>query len=116
MLLLTGSLVAAPAAAWAQGAADPFEQTGTGQAAATVPTDMPPLTLRPQGEGTGGDRPTPSPPDPTATRPEGEQATNAPRVRQLPQTGLDTRTVLLLGLALTLAGVGLRLRTADARF
>jgi hypothetical protein len=39
---------------------------------------------------------------------------SARRARDLPQTGADPRLVLLCGMALTLIGVGLRLRTADA--
>jgi hypothetical protein len=34
--------------------------------------------------------------------------------RKLPSTGSDPRTLFLCGVALTLLGVGLRLRTADA--
>lgn len=42
---------------------------------------------------------------------EGSQA--APE-RELPNTGADARVLFLAGLALTLFGFGLRLRTADA--
>jgi len=35
---------------------------------------------------------------------------------QLPDTGTDPRLLALAGIALLLAGIGLRLRTADGRF
>jgi LPXTG-motif cell wall-anchored protein len=51
----------------------------------------------------------PTPPDPLA-RQTGLPASS----RELPNTGTDPRMLFLGGLALTLMGVGLRLRTADA--
>jgi LPXTG-motif cell wall-anchored protein len=45
----------------------------------------------------------------TETSPTGSQTA------QLPNTGADPRVLALLGLALLLAGVGLRLRTRDGR-
>lgn len=39
---------------------------------------------------------------------------DAPRSSQLPNTGSDPRMLILAGAALTLIGVGLRLRTVDA--
>ena len=43
----------------------------------------------------------------------GSSASGAP-ASELPNTGSDPRLLLLAGIALLLAGVGLRLRTADA--
>jgi LPXTG-motif cell wall-anchored protein len=43
----------------------------------------------------------------------GSSASDAP-ASELPNTGSDPRLLLLAGVALLLAGVGLRLRTADA--
>ena len=50
---------------------------------------------------------------------EGERAESSrpaagPGAGELPNTGSDPRLLFLVGLALTLLGVGLRLRTADA--
>lgn len=50
-----------------------------------------------------------TPPVPLA----GERSKAAP-ARELPNTGADPRMLFLAGLALTLMGFGLRLRTADA--
>jgi len=50
-----------------------------------------------------------TPPVPLA----GERSEAAP-ARELPNTGADARLLFLAGLALTLMGFGLRLRTADA--
>lgn len=43
----------------------------------------------------------------------GDDSDRAP-ARELPNTGTDPRLLFLAGLALTLIGFGLRLRTADA--
>jgi LPXTG-motif cell wall-anchored protein len=86
-------------------------------------SSTPSLTPTPQpsssGSGSSGSR--------TATQP----ATRAPSAppaaartataasssaKQLPRTGFDTIVVAALGAALLLLGIGLRLRTADARF
>ena len=52
----------------------------------------------------GGEKQNESPAQPSATANAGE----------LPNTGSDPRLLFLVGVALTLFGVGLRLRTADA--
>ena len=58
----------------------------------------------------GGDSQAPPAAAPVpATPPSGAQAGDA-----LPNTGSDPRMLLLVGMTLTLLGVGLRLRTADA--
>jgi hypothetical protein len=44
----------------------------------------------------------------------GTAAGSADGAAELPNTGTDPRLLFLCGLALTLLGVGLRLRTADA--
>jgi len=43
-----------------------------------------------------------------------EPAAKPSSTSQLPNTGSDPRLLFLMGVALTLLGVGLRLRTADA--
>ncbi len=45
---------------------------------------------------------------------EGESATPAAPAPDLPNTGSDPRVLFLAGLAMSLLGAGLRLRTADA--
>lgn len=45
---------------------------------------------------------------------EGESATPARAAEALPDTGSDPRMLFLAGLAMSLLGAGLRLRTADA--
>lgn len=56
----------------------------------------------------------------TSTRRPSQPATSATGAPQaaagLPNTGADARVLALLGVALLLAGIGLRLRTADERF
>lgn len=65
------------------------------------------------GSGSGSGRPTPPPPD-ASDDSAGSGA--APVVRtELPNTGADAGVVGLLGAALVLLGIGLRLRVADAR-
>jgi len=46
--------------------------------------------------------------------PLGGESTDAPTAGDLPNTGSDTRMLFLTGLAMSLLGAGLRLRTADA--
>ena len=85
-VVLAAIALCVPAAAVAQTSTVPT--TGTGV------STQPPVAL-------GGEK--------TATKPPA-----APRAGELPNTGSDPRLLFLVGLALTLLGVGLRLRTADA--
>ena len=55
---------------------------------------------------------TPTPQVPSTTTP----STTTPSTSQLPDTGLDARLFALLGLALLVSGIGLRMRTADEYF
>ena len=71
-----------------------------------VPAAAPAQTSTIPEEGAGVSTP---PPVPLA----GERSEAAP-ARELPNTGADPRMLFLAGLALTLIGFGLRLRTADA--
>ncbi|MGH2840457.1 MAG: LPXTG cell wall anchor domain-containing protein [Solirubrobacteraceae bacterium] len=68
---------------------------------------------------------TPMPAEPGSTQPpvdldgngdgSGDSGSEQPsRSSELPDTGSDPRMLILAGAALTLLGVGLRLRTADA--
>jgi len=76
-------------------------QTGTVPQGGTGVSTQPPVSLD------GDDKPAPKPP--ASPRSTASQAGGA-----LPNTGSDPRLLFLVGLALTLLGVGLRLRTADA--
>jgi len=83
-------------------------------AAASAQAPAPAQTQPPPGEDSGSSRP---PVDlgggeDGAKRDAG--ARDAPRSSELPNTGSDPRMLILAGAALTLIGVGLRLRTADA--
>ena len=89
VVLLVALALGLPAAALAQTATVP--QGGSGV------STQPPVSL-------GGDE-TPE----SATKPEAAASTG-----ELPNTGSDPRLLFLVGVALTLFGVGLRLRTADA--
>lgn len=89
VVLLAALALGAPAAAVAQTATVPESGTGV--------STTPPVTL-------GGDTQ-----DKPATKPRA-----APGTAELPNTGSDPRLLFLVGVALTLFGVGLRLRTADA--
>jgi LPXTG-motif cell wall-anchored protein len=63
--------------------------------------------------------PVPSETTPTSTTSTTTTATpptTSSRARQLPETGLDARGLVLLGAALLLGGLGLRLRSAPERF
>ncbi len=104
---------------------------GQGTDAAATPSPRPgktpPLTDQPQtsgGSASGAQHPSrrgakqPRPPrkaggaDSGSTDPGGTPRSAVPR---LPTTGAELPVVALLGLALVLLGIGLRLRTADAR-
>lgn len=81
---------------------------------AAAPAQAPAPAQPPPGEDSGSSRP---PVDlgggeDGAKRDAG--ARDAPRSSELPNTGSDPRMLILAGAALTLIGVGLRLRTADA--
>jgi LPXTG-motif cell wall-anchored protein len=98
VVLLAAAALCAPVAAIAQTQTVP--STGTGV------STQPPVQLEnppppPPAE-------TPPPPPPAATK--ATPATGG----ELPNTGSDPRLLFLVGIALTLLGVGLRLRTADA--
>jgi LPXTG-motif cell wall-anchored protein len=56
--------------------------------------------------------PPPPPPSTTTTTP----TATTPRTSGLPNTGTDPRVLALLGMALLIAGIGLRLRAPDGRF
>jgi LPXTG-motif cell wall-anchored protein len=76
-------------------------QTATTTQGATGVSTQPPVTLG----GGGGDDPEPAKPAPKPA---------TPQAGELPNTGSDPRLLFLVGVAMTLLGVGLRLRTADA--
>jgi LPXTG-motif cell wall-anchored protein len=105
-VLLAAIGLSAPAVALAQ--------TG---ATATVPqgqgvSTQPPVQL-------SGDDPPAPPPAPAPAQPPAPPPAKAPPTArahggELPNTGTDPRLLFGVGVALTLLGVGLRLRTADA--
>ncbi|HEX6388682.1 MAG TPA: LPXTG cell wall anchor domain-containing protein [Solirubrobacteraceae bacterium] len=73
------------------------------------PTGVPPLSpTAPSTSTTASPPPPPPPPPPARTTPQ--------QTSGLPNTGSDPRVLALLGAALLLAGVGLRLRAPDGRF
>ena len=79
----------------------------------TVPRDGAGVSQQPPVE-LGGEK---RPPRPSATEPEPEPAPDRePELARsgLPSTGSDPRLMVLMGIALMLFGVGLRLRTVDA--
>ncbi len=55
-----------------------------------------------------------TPPVPLSDGTPGPTGSSATAGNELPNTGSDPRVLFLCGIALTLLGVGLRLRTADA--
>ena len=97
-VVLVAALLCAPGVAMAQ--ASLLAQEGAGV------STQPPVQL-------GGDDEEPAtgatPPAPAPSRPA-----PAPEAGPLPNTGSDPRMLVLVGVALMLFGVGLRLRTADA--
>jgi LPXTG-motif cell wall-anchored protein len=117
------AVVAHVSPALAQGAgdqqySDPFGNSGTSTTQSkpktqTTPSgDLQPLSPSPQqgtGSGSSGASPsaTPSPAAPPAP---------AAAAQGLPNTGADTRLLLVAGVALLLTGLGLRLRSAPERF
>jgi LPXTG-motif cell wall-anchored protein len=76
------------------------------------PTGVPPLSPTAPSSTTTAPAPPPPPPPPTTTTP----TRTTPTVSGLPNTGSDPRVLALLGAALVLAGIGLRMRAPDGRF
>jgi LPXTG-motif cell wall-anchored protein len=98
---------------------DPFSSGTSGSGTTTSP---PPLSSKPQAPKPS--RPstpastTPAPSSPASPSSSSPSTQTAPTTAaaQLPNTGTDARLLVLLGLALVICGVGLRLRTAPERF
>jgi LPXTG-motif cell wall-anchored protein len=108
---LSALLLAAPAAAFAQGAGDdqyqdPFgdqpvqNDGGSGEDGLS---DEPPVGGNGNGNANGGG-------DPGGA---GDPEADDPARRQLPNTGSDPRPLAALGVALLLVGAGMRLRSRD---
>jgi LPXTG-motif cell wall-anchored protein len=127
-VLLATFLLALPAAAFAQGAGDdqyqdPFgdepTQSGSGGGASNDGgglSDSPPVggSSGSSGSGTppssdGATAGAAGPAEPSGTTAVATEQTPG----ELPNTGADPRVLLLLGSALLLSGIGLRLRTID---
>ena len=114
---MTAALLAAPAASLGQGSSgagddqytDPL--AGNGQTTTGSQTGDDGLSQTPDlgGSTTGSQTTTPTTSGETVT-------TDPTTAAQLPNTGTDPREIILAGLALFLAGLGLRLRTADEVF
>ncbi len=71
------------------------------------PGDLPPLSSTVPDTGQTTTTPTQTTPPPVQS---------APPTNELPNTGSDPRVLALLGAALLLAGIGLRMRAPDGRF
>jgi len=100
VVLLAALLVSVPGVAVAQTTTIPDDGAGV--------SSEPPVPLD---GGEGADpRPATPPPPPAVTDEPASPSASDP----LPDTGTDPRLLLLAGATLTLFGVGLRLRTADA--
>jgi LPXTG-motif cell wall-anchored protein len=119
------------ASAYAQGAGDqqyqdPFGNSGSGSGSSgsgssgskgssgsgsSGGSDLTPLSQAPQTSGSGA-----SGSGTASAAPSGTAATSPATTGTLPNTGLDTRVLLLAGAVLVLAGVGLRMRNAPERF
>jgi LPXTG-motif cell wall-anchored protein len=112
------------ASAYAQGAGDqqyqdPFGNSDSGSGSSgskgssgsgsSGNSDLTPLSPAPQTSGSGTSGPGTASATPSAT-------TSPATTGTLPNTGLDTRVLLLAGAVLLLAGVGLRMRNAPERF
>ena len=78
----------------------------------TIPDDGGGVSSEPPVPLDGGDDPQPAPPPPPPAASGEPKRPSA--AADLPDTGTDPRLLLLAGATLTLLGVGLRLRTADA--
>jgi LPXTG-motif cell wall-anchored protein len=109
LVVLAAILLFVPGTVYAQTSTTTIPQDGTGV------SKQPPVPL-----GTSTTATTPAPPPaanpPTAATPRADGPRSAPAATaaELPNTGADPRLLALLGAALTLLGVGLRLQTADA--
>jgi LPXTG-motif cell wall-anchored protein len=101
VVVLAAILLCIPGVAFAQTPTITIPQDGSGV------SKRPPVPL-----GTGTTATTPNPP--TAATPPPPTTAPAAAGDELPNTGADPRLLALLGAALTLLGVGLRLQTADA--
>lgn len=125
LLLVTGLLALVPAAAHAQSAGDEQYSDPLGGQTATGSSTTPATPKRQTTPAAPAATPAPSSsaaPTTTAAAPATTAPTPAARAKataaptgQLPRTGLDSWAVAALGGALLLLGIGLRLRTADAR-
>ncbi len=137
VLLISGLIALCPASsAFAQSAGDEqYSDPLAGQGSSPAPkpsqpssgSGQPSLTQQPQGSGSSGSGSSGSGSDsagtgsagtstPAAAAPTAPTAPSVSAAGQLPRTGLDTGTIAVFGAALLLLGIGLRLRTADARF
>lgn len=101
--------------ALAQSAGDEQYQDPFGDEPARTQTDQREPAAAPDSNLTQTPQTAPVAPAPSPSAPD-ETLGNAPRPARLADTGIDTRLFLALGLALLLAGVGLRLRTLPERF
>ncbi len=102
-MLLALLLASAPGSAYAQTTTLPQDGTGV--------STTPPVPLDGGTQSPPAPNPPPNAPPPSNVSPSPPAA---PDGSDLPNTGSDPRLLLLVGAALTLLGVGLRLRTADA--
>jgi len=102
VVLLALMLACAPSAAFAQTTTLPQDGSGV--------STTPPVPLD------GGEQSPPAPNPPNAPPPANVSPSPPapPDGSDLPNTGSDPRLLFLVGATLTLLGVGLRLRTADA--
>jgi LPXTG-motif cell wall-anchored protein len=102
VVLLALLLACAPGPAYAQTTTLPQDGSGV--------STTPPVPLD------GGEQSPPAPNPPNAPPPANVSPSPpaAPDGSDLPNTGSDPRLLFLVGATLTLIGVGLRLRTADA--
>jgi LPXTG-motif cell wall-anchored protein len=104
---------------------DPFGNSGSGskskpkatkkpknQTQTTPDSNLEPLSPSPQTSGGSTGPTTPS----TPAKPAPAQQPSAAAAPGLPNTGADTRLLLLAGAALVITGFGLRLRSAPERF
>ena len=109
LVVLAAILLFVPGTVYAQTPTTTLPQDGSGV------SKKPPVAL---GTSTTATTPVPPPavnPPTAATAPAGgPRSAPAATGDELPNTGADPRLLALLGAALTLLGVGLRLQTADA--
>jgi LPXTG-motif cell wall-anchored protein len=97
------------------GGSDSGSNSGSGSDNGGGSGNIEPITPAPQTSGSGSSGTTgsagTSSPGSATTSPSSPAATG-----QLPNTGLDTRVLVVAGFVLVLAGAGLRLRNAPERF